>query len=116
MSTIQFSILFALFATSMMITLVCFIQVSNLSSRQARLTEAIECAANKIEEGNKNLNDAFNHIYGLHGWYVPSIKYLLVALAKYIEEMRNQAIKEERYEEARKCNEAIKEMNKLIEA
>lgn len=116
MSTIQISILFALFSTSMLITLVCLIKVSELSTRQAKLTEAIEQAAHKIEEGNKNLNEAFNNVYGLHGWYVPSIKYLLIALRKYIEEMKNQAIKEERYEEARKCNEAIKEMNKLIAA
>ena len=44
-------------------------------------------------------------------WYVQSIKYVLIAMCRYID-----SIKEERYEDAKRCQEAIKEMNKLIDA
>lgn len=49
-------------------------------------------------------------------WYVHSIKYLLIAMCRYIDCIKNEAIKEERYEDAKRCQEAIKEMNKLINA
>ncbi len=70
----------------------------------------------KIAEGNQNIAELINNSVNLHNWYVPSVKYLLVALSKYIEEMKNQAVKDERYEEAKKCNEALLEMYKLINA
>lgn len=49
-------------------------------------------------------------------WYVQSIKYVLIAMCRYIDSIKHEAIKEERYEEAKRCQEAIKEMNKLIDA
>lgn len=116
MSAIQFSIIFAIFGTSLLISVACLIQVSKLTTQQAKLIKAIETGTHKIEEGNKNLSQVFQNVYGLHGWYVPSIKYLLIALVKYVEEMKDQAISNERYEEAKKCNSAIVEMNKLINA
>lgn len=45
-------------------------------------------------------------------WYVQSIKYVLIAMCRF----KHEAIKEERYEDAKRCQEAIKEMNKLIDA
>lgn len=47
-------------------------------------------------------------------WYVQSIKYILIAMCRYIDCMKNEAIKEERYEDAKRCQTAITEMNKLI--
>lgn len=49
-------------------------------------------------------------------WYVHSIKYVLIAMCRYIDSIKHEAIKEERYEDAKRCQEAIKEMNKLIDA
>lgn len=49
-------------------------------------------------------------------WYVQSIKYVLIAMCRYIDCIKHEAIKEERYEDAKRCQEAIKEMNKLIDA
>ena len=49
-------------------------------------------------------------------WYVQSIKYVLIAMCRYIDSIKHDAIKEERYEDAKRCQEAIKEMNKLIDA
>lgn len=49
-------------------------------------------------------------------WYVQSIKYVLIAMCRYIDSIKQEAIKEERYEDAKRCQEAIKEMNKLIDA
>ena len=49
-------------------------------------------------------------------WYVQSIKYVLIAMCRYIDSIKHKAIKEERYEDAKRCQEAIKEMNKLIDA
>lgn len=49
-------------------------------------------------------------------WYVQSIKYVLIAMCRYIDSIKHEAIKEERYEDAKRCQEAIKEMNKLIDA
>ena len=37
-------------------------------------------------------------------------------MCRYIDSMKHEAIKEERYEDAKRCQEAIKEMNKLIDA
>lgn len=47
-------------------------------------------------------------------WYIQSIKYILIAMCRYIDCMKNEAIKEERYEDAKRCQTAITEMNKLI--
>lgn len=49
-------------------------------------------------------------------WYVHSIKYILIAMCRYIDCIKDEAIREERYEDAKRCQEAIKEMNKLINA
>lgn len=49
-------------------------------------------------------------------WYVQSIKYVLIAMCRYIDSIKHEAIKEERYEDAKRYQEAIKEMNKLIDA
>ena len=49
-------------------------------------------------------------------WYVQSIKYILIAMCRYIDCMKNEAIREERYEDAKRCQDAIREMNKLINA
>lgn len=49
-------------------------------------------------------------------WYVQSIKYVLIAMCRYIDSIKHEAIKEERCEDAKRCQEAIKEMNKLIDA
>lgn len=49
-------------------------------------------------------------------WYVQSVKYILIAMCRYIDSIKHEAIKEERYEDAKRCQEAIKEMNKLINA
>lgn len=49
-------------------------------------------------------------------WYVQSIKYVLITMCRYIDSIKHEAIKEERYEDAKRCQEAIKEMNKLIDA
>ena len=49
-------------------------------------------------------------------WYIQSIKYILIAMCRYIDCIKHEAIKEERYEDAKRCQEAIKEMNKLINA
>lgn len=49
-------------------------------------------------------------------WYVQSIKYVLIAMCRYIDSIKHEAIKEERYEDAKRCQEVIKEMNKLIDA
>ncbi len=70
----------------------------------------------KLIEADKSQLEIFQTQRGLHDWYIPSIKYLLVALSKYVEEMKKQAIKDERYEEARQCNSALLEMYKLIKA
>lgn len=47
-------------------------------------------------------------------WYIQSVKYILIAMCRYIDCIKHEAIKEERYEDAKRCQEAIKEMNKLI--
>jgi len=70
----------------------------------------------KLTEGNQSLVEHVKNEQNLHNWYIPSIKYLLIALSKYVEEMKKQAVKDERYEEAKKCNEALLEMYKLINA
>lgn len=49
-------------------------------------------------------------------WYIQSIKYVLIAMCRYIDSIKHEAIKEERYEDAKRCQEVIKEMNKLIDA
>lgn len=49
-------------------------------------------------------------------WYVQSVKYILIAMCRYINSIKNEAIREERYEDAKRCQEAIKEINKLINA
>lgn len=49
-------------------------------------------------------------------WYVQSVKYILIAMCRYIDSIKNEAIREERYEDAKRCQEAIKEINKLINA
>lgn len=49
-------------------------------------------------------------------WQIQSIKYVLIAMCRYIDSIKNEAVKEERYEDAKRCQEAIKEMNKLINA
>ena len=49
-------------------------------------------------------------------WYVQSIKYVLIAMCRYIDSSKHEAMKEERYEDAKRCQEVIKEMNKLIDA
>ena len=49
-------------------------------------------------------------------WYVHSIKYLLIAMCRYIDSIKEEAVRQERYEDAKRCQEAIKEMNKLINA
>lgn len=49
-------------------------------------------------------------------WYAQSIKYILIAMCRYIDSIKDEAIREERYEDAKRCQEAIKEMNKLINA
>lgn len=49
-------------------------------------------------------------------WYVKSIKYVLIAMCRYIYSIKHEAIKEGRYEDAKRYQEAIKEMNKLINA
>lgn len=70
----------------------------------------------ELTKGNQSLVELIKNNQNLHNWYIPSVKYLLIALSKYIEEMKKQAIKDERYEEAKKCNEALLEMFKLINA
>lgn len=49
-------------------------------------------------------------------WYVQSVKYVLIAMCRYIDSIKQEAIKEERYGDAERCQEAIKEINKLIDA
>lgn len=70
----------------------------------------------KLTESNQGLVDLIKNSNNLHNWYIPSVKYLLIALSKYVEEMKKQSVKDERYEEAKKCNEALLEMYKLINA
>ncbi len=70
----------------------------------------------KLTEGNQGIVELIKNNQSLHNWYIPSVKYLLIALSKYVEEMKKQAVKDERYEEAKKCNEALLEMYKLINA
>lgn len=72
--------------------------------------------ASEMVKSNKSVLEVLNNANTVHNWYVPSIKYLLIALSKYVEEMKKQAVKDERYEEAKKCNEALLEMYKLINA
>lgn len=72
--------------------------------------------ASEIVKSDKSVLEVLNNANTVHNWYVPSIKYLLIALSKYVEEMKKQAVKDERYEEAKKCNEALLEMYKLINA
>lgn len=49
-------------------------------------------------------------------WQIQSIKYILIAMCRYIDCIKKEAIREERYEDAKRCQEAIQEMNKLINA
>lgn len=72
--------------------------------------------ASEIVKSDKSVLEVLNNINATHNWYVPSIKYLLIALSKYVEEMKKQAINDERYEEAKQCNSALLEMYKLINA
>ncbi len=57
-----------------------------------------------------------NCIADTNTWYIQSVKYILIAMCRYIDCIKHEAIKEERYEDAKRCQEAIKEMNKLINA
>lgn len=61
-------------------------------------------------------NDFKKCVADTNSWYVQSIKYILIAMCRYIDCIKHEAIKEERYEDAKRCQEAIKEMNKLINA
>lgn len=47
---------------------------------------------------------------------IGSHKYTLVAMRLYVENVKNRAVAEERYEDAQRCQQAINEMTKLINA
>lgn len=70
----------------------------------------------EMVKSDKSVLEVLKNTNAAHNWYVPSIKYLLIALSKYVEEIKKQAIKDERYEEAKQCNSALLEMYKLINA
>lgn len=50
----------------------------------------------------------------LENFKIGSHKYTLVAMRLYVENIKNRAVQDERYEDAQRCQQAINEMSKLI--
>lgn len=47
-------------------------------------------------------------------WFTESMTYTLIAMCRYIDSIKDVAVREERYEDAQRCQQVINEINELI--
>lgn len=104
-----------LFYCSLMVNLFFFIYisftVSHMRQVQQKFVDFLTTEGYRFIGLEAKFRETAAHI---SNWQVQSIKYLLIAMARYIDCIKCQAVEDERYEDAKRCQQVIEEMNKLI--
>lgn len=117
MTNIQAALLIGSVLTNSIFIIGMYRKLTYLEAAYKGLSEtyySMRDLASEMVKSDKSVLEVINNSNALHNWYIPSIKYLLIALSKYVEEMKKQAINNEQYEEAKQCNITLLEMYKLI--
>lgn len=99
-----------------LLLIICVVSIGIVFMTLRKISRQIDDSLLVIAQLQSEWEQFRQELINTENFKIGSHKYTLVAMRLYVENVKNRAVAEERYEDAQRCQQAINEMTKLINA